>query len=324
MNQNMWMIVLMMSVVILLLILLTVIFYFGRREQRLLARIQNMLDAAIAGTFTEKHFNESRISAVENSMWRFLCDSKTSYNNVADEKAKMQTLISDISHQTAIPITNIMLYSQLMEENLVNCDLAENAELMEELKAVCEETRKLDFLVQSLVKLSRLENGIIKVHTKEQNVALLLQAVQKQFQAKAEEKEITFWTEQANAVAVFDWKWTLEALGNIVENAMKYTPAGGSVTVKVECYSMFVRIHVQDTGIGVAEEEQACIFTRFYRSSEVSEQNGVGIGLYLAREIIKAQDGYIKVESEQGMGSDFSIFLPCGKCLKNEIIEKPL
>ena len=111
-------------------------------------------------------------------------------------------------------------------------------------------------------------------------------------------------------VAFFDFKWTLEALANIVENAIKYTPPGGLVTVSTREYEMFVCIDITDNGIGMSEEETAKIFTRFYRSPHVYEEKGVGIGLYLAREIVSKEGGYIKVSSELSKGSVFSVFLP--------------
>lgn len=110
--------------------------------------------------------------------------------------------------------------------------------------------------------------------------------------------------------AEFDIKWTAEAIANIIDNAVKYTPPGGTVTVSAEEYEMFVRINIADTGIGMREDETAKVFTRFYRSPAVSSEEGVGIGLYLAREIITRENGYIKVSSQPGKGSVFSVFLP--------------
>ena len=98
-----------------------------------------------------------------------------------------------------------------------------------------------------------------------------------------------------------------------MDNAIKYTPDGGNVRVKAEEYSFFVRIDITDNGIGIEKEEIPKIFGRFYRSLSVADQPGVGIGLFLAREIIQAQKGYIKVASETGKGSTFSVFLPVSK-----------
>lgn len=110
-----------------------------------------------------------------------------------------------------------------------------------------------------------------------------------------------------------DAKWTVEALGNIVDNAIKYTACRGNVQIKVEQYSFFVKIDIIDDGIGIEKEEIPKIFGRFYRSLSVADQPGVGIGLFLAREIIQAQKGYIKVTSKRGKGSTFSVFLPIAK-----------
>lgn len=108
-----------------------------------------------------------------------------------------------------------------------------------------------------------------------------------------------------------DSKWTTEALFNLLDNAVKYTTAGGRISVSVEQWEMYVKLDIADTGKGIPESNQASIFRRFYREEAVHDEPGVGIGLYLAREIITRQGGYMKVTSEVGKGSIFSVFLPC-------------
>ena len=115
--------------------------------------------------------------------------------------------------------------------------------------------------------------------------------------------------QDTDAFAVFDFKWTAEALANIVDNAIKYTERG-TIRISAVSYEMFARIDISDTGSGIPETKQAKIFARFYRSKSVREQEGVGIGLYLSRQIISGEGGYIKVASVPGKGSAFSIFLP--------------
>ncbi len=293
------------------------ILYFTRRENRLLERIQKMLDDAIGGKFQDEHLDESKMSAIENSMWRYLCDNHVAYRNLLEEKEQIQGLISDISHQTVLPIANIMLYSQLIEEGMAShkdcCGLEakdEIAAICEEVTAIREEAEELDFLVESLVKLSRLETGIIHVDVQKQNICHILTAIRKQFMAKADQKNIKFTVSHADEMALFDLKWTIEAVANIVDNAIKYTQRGGEVVINVVSYTFFVRIDVKDNGIGIEEMEQANIFTRFYRSHTVSSKQGIGLGLYLAREVMKAQSGYIKLKSKASEGSVFSIFLP--------------
>ena len=175
----------------------------------------------------------------------------------------------------------------------------------------------MDFFLQMLVKISRLEKGIITVKPEKQCIANVLKILKQQYSLKAEQKNIELEIEDSQEMAVFDRKWTIEAAANILDNAVKYTPEGGKISVHIIPYSMFLRLDVSDNGIGIKEDEQGKIFTRFYRSGTVRNEQGTGTGLYIAREVMKAQDGYIKVKSEKGQGSTFSLFF-----LKHEISQK--
>lgn len=308
--------IMIMTMIALLLacVLVYTIVYFIKREQRFADQIQTMLDHAIAGKFQDQHLNESNMSAIENNMWRYLCDNEIDNQHLAEEKEQMQKHISDISHQAVIPIANIVLYSQLLEEWLDLQNVEGKQEIKDQIEAIQEQAETLDFLIESLVKLSRLETGIVNVNSRRQPLQPVLDAVRNQFQAKASQKDIRLVLQDTDEYAVFDMKWTIEAVANIVDNAIKYTPFGGNVSIGVEAYSSLVRLDVVDTGIGISEAEQANVFTRFYRSETVNEKPGVGIGLYLAREVMKAQDGYIKLISKTGEGSRFSLFF-----MKDEI-----
>lgn len=277
--------------------------YYQYREKQLVERLQHMVDQAVAGKIEREEISESKVSALENSLKRYLDDSLLARENQMLQKNMIQGLISDIAHQTLTPISNLKIYSELLQEQISD-DLNETAD------TIHEQTEKLDFLIQSLVKLSRMENGIITVHPEYISVSELLKSLDAQYRSKANEKQIQLEMREMNTLAKYDLKWTSEAVGNILDNAIKYTDEGGRVTVEVQTYSMFVRIDIKDTGMGMSEEEIPKIFTRFYRSLNVSELPGVGIGLYLAREIIQAQKGYIKVESEVGKGTIFSVYLP--------------
>ena len=112
-----------------------------------------------------------------------------------------------------------------------------------------------------------------------------------------------------DTVVRHDIKWTAEALENILDNAVKYTPEGGSIRVTVRPWQFYTRIDITDTGIGIAAEHYNDVFKRFYRAQEVSAEEGVGLGLYLARGILTRQKGYITVFSEPGTGTTFSVFL---------------
>ena len=177
------------------------------------------------------------------------------------------------------------------------------------VEALYKQSEKLRFLIDSLVKLSRLENGIISLSPQQAALQPLLASAVEQYAAKASDKALSLRLQATDALAVFDFKWTAEALANIVDNALKYTEHG-TITISAVSYEMFARIDISDTGSGIPENEQAKIFARFYRSKSVHEQEGVGIGLYLARQILSGEGGYIKVTSALGKGSTFSVFLP--------------
>lgn len=277
------------------------------RTKRILNSIEQMLTDAVNGNFLEKRFDESRISKLETVFAHYLAASAVSARNIAAEKDKIKRLIADISHQTKTPIANLVLYSELLEEETLSDSARSNAQ------ALRHQTEKLRFLIDSLVKLSRLENGIVALNPKKLPLKPLLLSVCEQLAPKAEEKGLfldLYNTEYLTDIfAKYDPKWTGEALCNIVDNAIKYTAQGG-ITISAISYELFVRIDIKDTGIGIPEAEHAKIFSRFYRAEAAGSSEGVGIGLYLAREIISGEDGYIKVKSALGEGSVFSVFLP--------------
>lgn len=273
------------------------------QQRKLLRRLGALLDAAMDGSFCEQTFDESMMSALESKLARYLTSSEISARTVQSEKDKIKTLVSDLSHQTKTPIANILLYGQLLQEQ----DLPEESKNC--VAALQGQAEKLNFLIASLVKLSRLETGILTLHPVEQPIEPILREIARQYGPKAEARQIQLIVDATTETAVLDAKWTAEALGNLVDNAVKYTEAGGTVQVTVRAYELFCRIDVTDNGRGIAEEEQAKVFARFYRSPAVADQDGVGIGLYLTRQILASQGGYIKVASKLGQGSVFSVFL---------------
>ncbi|MBO5279384.1 MAG: HAMP domain-containing histidine kinase [Lachnospiraceae bacterium] len=274
------------------------------KTSKIMDRLDEMLESAIDGSFEEKNFSESRLSRLEAKMYHYLASGCTARKQLTAEKDAIKELVSDISHQTKTPLANIILYTQLLKEQGLDKESGALAAQIEQ------QAEKLNFLIQALIKTSRLENGIVAPVPRKTNVQELLDGLD--CASQAADRQITCVIHDVNTAmtAFFDCKWTTEAVSNILDNAVKYTCPGGRVEVSAREYEMFVCIDVADTGIGIAEEETARIFQRFYRSPAVSEEKGVGIGLYLAREIVEKQDGYIRVVSELGKGSTFSVFLP--------------
>lgn len=274
------------------------------KTKRIIDRLDIMVDNAIEGRKLESRFDESRMGALETKLQKFLEMNNRSIDGLREEKAKINTLISDISHQTKTPIANIKLYAELLRES----DISE--ESREYVNVLIEQTERLNFLIQSLIKISRLDNGIITLTPKNQTIVSLLEAAKKTYFLAASEKNIDIDITVNEVEAVFDEKWTAEAIEIILDNAIKYTPNNGKISINIEEYQMFLRINIKDTGIGIKEDEYSKIFMRFYRSSDVAEKPGVGIGLYLAREIVTKENGYITVSSDYGKWTVFSIYLP--------------
>ena len=286
------------------------VIYNRLKLKRTFDSLEKMLNQAIEGNFTVNSFDESRFSRLEATLEEYLSSSSISAQNVKNEKDKLKELISDISHQTKTPIANLVLYSELLE----GTELTE--EQKSNVKAIQTQTEKLRFLIDSLVKLSRLESGIIQLEKKKTEVFPILQNVVEQVRERAAAKGLQLSLTQTSATATIDSKWTQEAIFNIADNAVKYTDKG-SITINTTEFDMFVRVDISDTGKGIPEEDLPKIFGRFYRGTSTKSEEGVGIGLHLAREIISGQGGYIKVKSNPVQNASttelvttFSLFLP--------------
>lgn len=278
------------------------VWWSHRRIRQTMARLDAMLEAAMAGDFHEETFDESQLSELESRMAQYLGAGATSAGALKRQRDQLNGLVSDVSHQTKTPLANIILYTQLLEEQPLT---PEGADCVHAIKS---QTSKLQSLIDALVKTSRLETGILALRPEKGDVATMVARACKQYHAKAAAKDIHLSWEATPVQAVFDAKWTEEALCNLIDNAIKYTPEGGQVKVAVVPYPLFCAVTVTDNGIGICENDLPKIFQRFYRVQSGGE--GVGVGLTLARQIAEGQGGYIKVNSKAGQGSTFALYLP--------------
>ena len=211
------------------------------------------------------------------------------------EKKQIKALISDISHQIKTPVASANTFVQLL-----NDDTLSEEERKEYIAILQVSLEKLTFLVNSLVKMSRLESGIIALKPEKNSLNdIILQAV-KSVYSKAKAKDITIVFDCEEDYKLYlDFNWTTEAITNVLDNAVKYTQNGGTVRLNITEYASYLRLDITDNGIGIPEEEQAQIFNRFYRGKYSAGVDGVGIGLYLTRDIMNKQKGYIKVISDE-------------------------
>ena len=281
---------------------------FGKRLSQFTTDLCQTLDHMIAGNEAPQRpeDSETQLARIGHRLARLYQIMQENRRRVDEERQELQTLVSDISHQVKTPVSNLKMATDTLLEKPMT-----EAERTDFIRGIRTQTDKLDFLFQALVKTSRLETGVIQLNKKPVCLFDTVAQAMSGIVYAAEKKKIAVSVDcPENLTFSHDSKWTSEALFNLLDNAVKYTPAGGKITVSVIPWEMYVEIKVADTGKGISESNQAAIFRRFYREEEVHEQQGVGIGLYLTREIVTRQGGYIKVVSEPGKGSEFSIMLP--------------
>lgn len=298
------------------------VFWFRQQMKNEMNLLLNRLDRAIEGKMEGTDLDESLQAAIGERLNRLVEIQKAHLEETEEERDKVKTLISDISHQVRTPLTNIMLYTDLLREH----PLTEAEDKM--AAQIQKQAGKLDFFMKELVKTSYTEAELIRLSPEMSSVdelicmslqAAELSAMKKNIRLEYKE-ELAYQSKDreigrnqscpGDLCACFDKKWTQEALGNLIENAIKYSPSESTIRIHVIPYESFVCIQVKDRGIGIEEKEQGLIFQRFYRSARVKEEAGLGIGLYLTREIAKKEGGYVKVDSALGKGSVFSLFLP--------------
>lgn len=281
---------------------------FGKRLTLFTSDLCQTLDHMMNGNEAPKRpeDSETQLARIGHRLVRLYQIMQENRRQASEERQELQMLVSDISHQVKTPVSNL----KMATDTLLDRSMTE-MERTEFIRGIRAQTDKLDFLFQALVKSSRLETGVIRLEKKPCHLFDTVAQAMGGIVYAAEKKQIVVSVDcPEDLILSHDGKWTAEALFNLLDNAVKYTPAEGIISVSVVQWEMYVEIKVADTGKGISESNQAAIFRRFYREEEVHDQQGVGIGLYLARDIVTRQGGYIKVVSEPGEGSEFSIMLP--------------
>ncbi len=302
--MNSWLFVI---IGILICIIILIIAGYEYRIQKFSRVFGKALDQIISGEKLQVQANKETLeSKLKHKLIRLSEITEGAVSESRMEKDELQSLLSDISHQIKTPIANIKMYNNILIEREVSKEKQKEFLTLSNLQI-----EKLDFLMKSMIKMSRLENGVIQLKPKDNFIISIIANALAQINQKAEDKKISIEISCEEEIkAAFDEKWTEEAIFNVIDNAVKYTPRGGKISIEVEELEMYVAVSICDNGIGIDEEEQGRIFQRFYRSPMVQGEEGVGVGLALTREIILKEQGFMKIKSELGKGTKFSIYLP--------------
>ena len=298
--------VLLIFAVILNIILFYLIIHWYRNK--LLTQYQNFLDKTdkiLSGKKIDLSYDESLDSAISERLNRIMEISYMQKEIAEGERDIVKSLITNISHQIRTPLANITLYTGLLKERINDPKSTRLADKIEN------NVSKLNFFMKELLKSSYAEQEIISVSPKIVDLDTVIKKSCQSVELDAMKKEIQLISKYHTCKVYADLKWTEEVFTNILENAIKYSPNGTTVTVQSILYESFVCVQIVDNGIGIPEEEQGKIFQRFYRGSNVTDKQGFGIGLYLAREVLRKQQGYIKVKSTLNIGTTVEVFLSC-------------
>ena len=230
----------------------------------------------------------------------------TKYNEkLLEEQEEVRRFLSEIAHQIRTPLTNMETYLDLLREQ----DLTKE----EQNTCICaveQSERKIKFLTESFISASRMEHRIIQIRKEKQDLRETIAKAIFQVRKKAREKHMEITLDCPAALSLsHDRNWISEAVANLLDNSIKYSPASSEIIVRAVKNEMFTQIEVRDFGMGIPDDENQ-IFRRFYRGSNVKNQEGFGIGLYITREIVKRHEGFLKVKKEPD-GTSISIYLPC-------------
>ena len=287
----------------LLLFLGTMLFLY--RRERLYRKSENIIKDYIDGNYTV-HLPQSN----EGTVYQLLASvdqlaTMLQAKNDTEQKTKefLKNTISDISHQLKTPLSALMMYQEIIENE------PDNPETVKEFSFKSGTAlRRIEQLIQSMLKITRIDAGSIYFEKSNYSIPNILSHAISELTTRAnhEKKEIVI-NGDWDQMLYCDIEWTGEAVGNIVKNALDHTDAGGKITISWERTPAMIRIFITDNGHGIAQEDIHHIFKRFYRSKNTSGSQGIGLGLPLAKAIVEGQGGILSVQSERLQGTTFTL-----------------
>ena len=299
----------MLSIFLLLVFLFGAIylslFLYLRRQHKAFSNAENTIRQFLDGNTT------SRIECSQAGDWYSLFHAinematilSAHAENQRQTKEFLQDIISDVSHQIKTPLSALKMYHEIIESH--KDDATTVSSFTEKSQR---EIKRMEDVIYTLLKLARLDAGIIQMEKTPENLSVLMQDVLERFEtwAEREHKTVTL-SGKEDVVLSCDALWVSEAIGNIVKNALEHTENGGHIGVKWSQSPLMTQIEISDDGKGIHPEDLYNIFKRFYRSRFSSDVHGIGLGLPLAKSIVEAHGGTISVTSSLGAGTTFTL-----------------
>ena len=282
-----------------LVILIGILLYKYIVLRNEMSELSDYIDKALDGNLEITEFDEKELSKIKSKFIKFLYASQVKEAKINTEKSKTKDLIADISHQTKTPITNLSLYISLLEDDPKD----------EYLEIIKYELNKLEFLIQNLVKSSRLESDIICLQKHQANLKDIVEDVLREFKVILEEKCISIDLKAEDLIFNLDERWLKEAIHNLVDNAIKYSPNGSTINISIYKSYLNYNLDIENECKDLSEETLPKIFERFYRGKNSVSKDGLGLGLFIAREIIEKHGGNIRASLDENR-IKFSVDFP--------------
>lgn len=281
-----------------------VLAYLQRRQKRI-EQLQRYMEQLQRGDYRlELEENaDDELSGLHNEVYRLTVLLKETAALAQQRRQALADSVANISHQLKTPLTSMTILLDNLTENEEMDEVTRHRFLAE----MSRQLTGMSWLIATLLKLSRLEAGVAELDRKPVKVQKLVEECISRLETAAEWRGIALETRlQPEAVLNVDENWTLEALCNIVKNAIEHSPADSSVQIRASENEIYTEITVRDSGTGIPKEEREKLFQRFYRGSNAA-QDSIGIGLALAKEVVEQQHGRIEIESAEGQGTLFSL-----------------
>ncbi len=282
-----------------LVILIGILLYKYIVLKNQMSELSAYIDKALDGNLEITEFDEKELSKIKSKLIKFLYANQVKEKKINTEKSKTKDLIADISHQTKTPITNLSLYISLLEDDPKD----------EYIEIIKYELNKLEFLIQNLVKSSRLESDIISLQKHQANLKDIVEDVLREFKVILYEKCISINLKDEDLIFNFDERWLKEAIHNLVDNAIKYSPNGSTINISIYKSYLNYNLDIENEYKDLSEETLPKIFERFYRGKNSVSKDGLGLGLYIGREIIEKHGGNIRASLDENR-IKFSVDFP--------------
>lgn len=285
--------------------ILALCYGYFRQQHKIMENAISQITEYISGNkdFTIECNDEGEMYRLFHEVNSLVAILNAHAENEKRAKKFLKNTIADISHQLKTPLAALNIYIGLIQDEAEGLPTIQNFSRLSE-----QELDRIEALVQNLLKITKLDAGMIVLEKSLENVSEIAESVKKHFlfQANQEGKEICL-SGSGKTAFLCDRSWMIEAISNLVKNALDHTGEGGCIRMEWRVSASIVQITIKDNGSGICLEDVHHIFKRFYRSRYSKDTQGIGLGLPLAKAIVEAHNGTIEVDSALGRGTSFTM-----------------